>query len=196
MEQHISRGEWIYLFDSTLNAHGDTKKKNHLLAHLAICPECQAIYEKGKNLQMAVRRFSTISSQSASSPWNSAYQAVASPTRDNSDKSQAMGYLSIDIEILNKSAIFLEETLETTGCANKYALNMENHGQRMEDDGNALAMEMDSQNIKVFFSDNDVQMEAKLITEEAIIPLHFSGNVAEIPLPDTDYCTLDMVFHA
>ena len=196
MEQHIRKEEWFYLFNPELSVPEGTKKKNHLLAHISICPECRAIFEKGRNLQVSLRRYSAIKDQSATSLWGSEYQAVASPQQGDAEEAKASGYLSIDIEIQNNSAVFLEETLETTGCANKYALNAVDHGQRMEDDGNALTLEADNGRIRILFSDGDAQIEAKLITEEAIIPLHFSENVAESPLPAADYCTLDMIFHA
>lgn len=196
MEQHIRKEEWFYLFNPELSVPEETKKKNHLLAHISICPECRAIYEKGRDLQASLRMFSTIKDQSTSSFWGSEYKAVASPHQGDVEEAKVSGYLSIDIEIQNNSAVFLEETLEASGLANKYALNAVDQGQRMEDDGNALTLEADNGRIRIFFSDGDVQIEAKLITEEAIIPLYFSEKVAESPLPTADYCTLDMSFHA
>ena len=193
--RHITQEEWTALF-STPDPPEQKTFACRALAHIASCPECALLYEKGRDAQTALRRYAASLQLSApSEPLNSAYLAVAS--YDNRPKGQAVsGVLSVDIDIQGGRAVFVEDSLETAGFANRYAMNTEDGAARLEDDGGSLTLEAKGRSLKVFFSDPGVEASVRLITADGDTPLPLTGDTAQADLPDNDYCTLDIAFRA
>ena len=193
--RHITQEEWAAIFSTP----GPLEKKAfdcRALAHIASCPECALVYEKGRDAQAAVRRYAASLEESApAGTRDSAYLAVAS--YDNRGKDQAVsGVLSVDIDVQDGRAVFVEETLETAGFANRYAMNTEDGATRLEDDGGSLTLEAKGCSLRVFFSDPGVEASVRLITADGDTPLPLAGDTAQTDLPDNDYCTLDIAFRA
>ena len=192
-EKHISLEEWTAVFSQPPGREAQAALRSRILAHVSVCPACAAVYEKGRNAQAALRQYGRSLLGGREEYPDGAYQAVASHGM-GTNKQPASGSLSVDLDIQDGQAVFLEETLDTLGLANKYAMNLEDGGRRLEDDGGSLTMWTENGTIRLYYSDGTVRPSAKLITDEGEIPLVFTENEARALLPPDDYCTLDIAF--
>ena len=192
-EKHISREEWTAVFSQPRGRDAQAALRSRILAHVSVCPSCAAVYEKGRNAQAALRQYQRAVPEAREEYPDGAYQAVASHGI-GTNKQPASGSLSVDLDIQDGQAVFLEETLDTLGLANKYAMNLEDGGRRLEDDGGLLTIWTENGTLRLYYADGAVRPSAKLITDEGEIPLVFTENEARAPLPTDDYCTLDIAF--
>ena len=192
-EKHISREEWTAVFSQPRGRDAQAALRSRILAHVSVCPACAAVYEKGRNAQEALKWYERSVRGGRGEYPDGAYQAVASHGA-GTNKQPASGSLSVDLDIQDGQAVFLEETLDTLGLANKYAMNLEDGGRRLEDDGGSLTIWTENGTLRLYYADGAVRPSAKLITDAGEIPLVFTENEARAPLPPDDYCTLDIAF--
>ena len=193
MDQHISREEWTALFSNPYPGADRMRLQARVAAHLNGCAACRELYEKGRALQAAARAMAA-SGQSAAS--RSAFRAVADAEGPARAADGPLGRLCVCVDSGTDDAAFIEDTLETEGCANKYALNPEDDGRCLLDDGEALRLELRDGRVRVALGAGEPDAECRLLAEdeEAHVARASAGQAAEIELPPDSFCTLELVF--
>lgn len=188
-ENHISQAEWTQFFSARQHTAEHMKLQSRILMHAAHCDLCRGLYEKGLDLREAARAYADSAAPFAAD--DGAYRAVASAGSPQTAKKHG-GSLAVDIDA--GTGCFMEDSLETQGCANKYALNPEDGGARLVDDGGEMTLSLENGEVRVEIPEGKTQVTGQLLTQEGETALAFTQGKARAPLPAEDFCTLEMFF--
>lgn len=192
MSDHISKEEWLRFFSTKQDSDNDRDLRTKVIAHLSSCEECRNLYTSAMNVKRAVRDRATNVYKNSFSD-SAAFQAVASSVNDSlSHRKTCSGSLSVEILVHAGKASFQFDTLETSGCAEKYALNETQDKSSIVDDGDLLSIILKGRNIEVLFKDGAISPHAVLDSEDGSISLPFTNGLAVASLPVEGYCSLDI----
>lgn len=189
MNNHITEQEWQRYF-----AHGeneaDLQLSQRIHSHTKECALCAEFYKKAADLKQAAQAYADLFHLPEMD--ETPYAAVAA---FGAETGAERNLLSVAIDCDEGNAIFLEETLETTGAANTYAINTENDETCLQEDLQAFRLELMGTRLHI-------QLENKLIGNvQAVIrngiqamPITFEGNQGSILLPDNTLLHLEVAF--
>lgn len=187
--QHVTKEEWQSFF---MNRSSDAKLRSRLLAHVSTCAECRAFYTHASELSHAARAYSAaVACQSN----ESAYAAVASFSAPNS-RASAANVFSVDIDAGEDEVLFLADTVEVTGTARQFAVNPEQGGVCLREDGDAFTLHLTNRRLTI-------RVEAALCGkvaatlhsfDQAEQKLSFSGGEASAMLSLNDLYSLELSF--
>ena len=188
---HITQEEWVALYSARTGAAERMRLTGRVKLHIAGCPECAALYEKANDLRTAARM---LAESRAADENEDAFRAVASWQEPTASVSQGSLFVCVDNQ--PGRPVFLEETLEASGLANKYALNPEDGGQTLEDDGSALRLTLSEGGLTLCLREEGVTARFLLIREDGEEggSLASDGHPLRLPLPADDYFTLELTF--
>lgn len=189
-EQHIATQEWLIYFSDSGSAKERWDIQNKVSQHISVCPQCREFLDRALDLRRAAADLAE--SRTRMDDHHSAYSAVASDGSLPSSGARTGG-ITIGLDIRANEAFFLEDTLEAWGIGNKYGLNAEKQGRCLADDGGAFTAELTGKEIHVAFKDGNTQAQAALITDEASAPIALFQGTGAAPLPDENYCVLEIV---
>lgn len=193
-KQHISMMEWAWFYSGQKEGRGQFTLQQRVMKHLGICPECRKLYEKATALQDAASKIALLNSVDAR---EDAYLAVASGNTSQSNKAEIRGRLCVYIVSKRDHAQFVEGTWETSGFANRYALNAENDGRDLLDDGDSLRLYLRGDHLTIVLTEPNVICSYQLLPEtgeELRGTVNPNGAVTEIPLLQSQFLTLELVF--
>ena len=189
LSHHIDQETWALYFSDGLSAQERFAVQNRIMAHIAECPACNAFYEKAQAMRRAAQAYSEYLHTD-----EDAYQAVAS-YRIHEETQPSANWLSVDLEPYGTGWRFIEDSLETVGSADMLAMNPEDDGRTMADDGGDVRMSLSGQTLKVSFASNVLPARVKLLLEEEELVLPLRDGEAEGELPaGTELATLEITF--
>lgn len=191
---HVSRQDWMALFSAERRDANWMRLQDRVMAHVNECAGCRDLYEKGMALQAAARAAAGAAEQRCAG--ESAFRAVASADRPVRAADGPRGRLCVCVDSGAEEAAFIDDTLELEGCANKYALNPEEEGRRLLDDGGALCLELRDGQLLLALGDGEPRCECTLLAEdeEPRRAALEAGRRVGIELPPDSFCTLELVF--
>lgn len=194
-DNHISTSDWIAFFSGRGHAPGREELKRRILAHILVCEQCRAFYERSTELQRAASELAALSSSSTTD--SAAYLAVASP-EGIVPKRETEGSLCVCIDCQVGGAVFITDTLEQNGCAVKYAMNPECDDRILTDDGDALSLSLSNDSLSVTLSESAGTVNWQLFTDnpeqDQSGQLEGDGHPADISLPRDGLCTFEIRF--
>ena len=187
MTEHISTAQWTQFYSGTISE----TEKLRILQHAAECEECRKLMEKANDLRFALRRQQE--SVSLADSEGEEYRAVAGPSKP-SGKTGVTGFLSVQLVQGKNGYCFDEDSIESSGTGNKYAMNASEDARSLEDDGKALSLTIETDSVCVLMTDTGARGFVHLLTEDPDTPdLPLSPEV-RLALPPGGFCELEIVF--
>ena len=164
--------------------------KARILLHAASCAECRSLLEQIRSARTALHVFSDASLSRGTE--GGAFRAVASA--DGPHREHVSGFLSVDFGPVNGALRFDPDSLEDSGCAQKYALNPEQEDTVLADDLGALVLRLEGRELILTLSDGEPDASCRILTDEGdplVFPL--SGTCRQ-QLPEAGLYTLEITF--
>lgn len=189
INQHVTKEEWQSFF---MNKNVDVKLRSRLLAHVSACPECRAFYTHASELSRAARAYSAAAVCQSN---ESAYAAVASFSAPVS-RASAANVFSVDIDAGEDEAVFLADTVEATGTARQFAVNPEQGGACLREDGDAFTLHLTNRRLTIRVEDALCGKVAATLRsfDQADQNLSFSSGEASAVLSLNDLYSLELSF--
>lgn len=188
-KQHITMEEWQLYYKNHNSASNSLRSR--ILNHIILCPECRTFYDHANSLADAAHAVSTAS---RSAYIDDGYAAVASFSQPTAGKALKNTFV-VEIDADAGNAVFLDDTVETTGSARKYAVNVEGNGSRLSDDGGSFSMTLSGSTIHIHLDETlKGQVSATLRSYEHTEELSFLGCDSSATLPDDDIYILELTF--
>ena len=185
MERHITKEEWILYFNHEIGF----SDKLRLLRHVSECPSCRDIMEKGNDLRYALQM--NQSGGYGAGEEAGEYRAVAGEG-GAADSGNRAGYLSVMIRKLDNVLSFDEDSLESDGIANKYALNLS--GSEFSDDEKLLSLVLREGELHTAFHDPGVSAAIAFITDGDFCQPEPLKNDGVYPLQVSSFCKVEISF--
>lgn len=186
MHEHISKNEWIRFFAREM-ASGE---KLSVLRRCAECETCRKLLQAGQDMRFALR---SPTRDEIPASEEQAYRAVASPPNHSASKARR-GYLAVCLTQAGNGFIFSDDSLETSGWGNRYALNLSPDQKEYLDDGGALNLAITGSRIELQLKDPEVYASAVLLTDGLDEQSAILAPDADFRLPEGGYCELEITF--
>lgn len=189
INQHVTKEEWQSFF---MDSNSDAKLCSRLLAHVSTCPECRDFYTHASELSRAARAYSAVLAHQSN---ESAYAAVASFSAPVS-RASAVNMFSVDIDAGEDEVVFLADTVEATGTARQFAVNPEQRGTCLREDGDAFTLCLTSRRLTIRVENALCGKVAATLHsfDQADQELSFSGCEASAVLSLNDLYSLELSF--
>lgn len=188
MSEHINTNEWIKYF----SRKSTEEEKLQILRHVAECEACRNLMDKANDFRFALER-----RKQAGRPLFGAegmeYAAVAGiyPVSEISDED---GMLTVELIQTETGYLFAEDTLETSGVGEKYAINCSEDCRKLTDEGGALSVVIRDNQILLELNDIYVHASASLLSSQLNEPGVEITPQAILSLPEKGTCLLQIVF--
>lgn len=134
-KQHVTKEEWQLFFLNKKKGIRDVKLISRVLAHVAACPDCRALYEKANDLSCAASAYAAAIDRQE----ESGYAAVAAFSA-SAEQGGGDSVFSVEIDAEDGQAVFLADTAEATGAARQYAVNPEKESTCLQEDEHAFTL--------------------------------------------------------
>jgi len=190
-KQHITRDEWIQFYAASQPSQSNPSLQGRVLAHVAFCKECALIYKGARTLKNATANAFSVLGWNNHEDIDSAYLAVASDSQLNKRETQT-GYISVEIDGQEGLFRFVDDSVTTKGCANKYALNTEDDGLTLRDDFDAVILTIRDGKLILRLEDGSIHAQGVLHTLEKTQSLEKAGNMYIVALPQNALCFLEI----
>ncbi len=188
--QHVTMEEWQSFFVNH-SAQNNPALRSRILTHVMACPDCRAFYDKAGNTLRAANAYAAALREQAE---EDGFAAVASFDRP-SVKTSVPSKFTVDIDADGSKAVFLNDTVEATGAARKYAANSERDGTCLQEDGGAFTLTLDGTTLHIRTEDAlQGKVCACLRSFEHEQQMNFTGCEATASLPMDDIYILELTF--
>lgn len=191
--EHISERDWLRLLSAREHNKEWMQLQSRLMMHINACPDCKALYDAAVEVRDAAR---DLRGASARSEREDGYEAVASGAPWERTAPVSAGSLSVCIDQGADAAYFLEDTMETFGAANRFAMNMEEDGSCLEDDGGELRLSLKDGQLLVVLT-GGAKCRCRISIEgggELQGEIAADGSDNCFSLPEDSFCTLELIF--
>lgn len=189
-DQHVTMEEWqLFLIDQP--SKNTPALRSRVLAHVMACPDCRALYDKATALSRAA---SAYAAALRTQEEEDGFAAVASFSQP-APKSAAANTFTVDIDPEGGKAVFLNDTVEATGSARKYAVNPEKDDTCLQEDAGAFTLSLEGCTLHIRVeSALQGKVGACLRSYEQEQQLAFSGCEASATLSEDDIYLLELTF--
>ena len=187
-KQHVTMEEWQLFYMNASSGNKSLHKR--ILNHVISCPECRAFYDHANALADAANALARTSRPAQ----EDGYAAVAGMEMPLTKTAQT-NTLTVNIDVNADGAVFLDDTVETTGSARQYAVNAENDGTCLVEDGGAFTLTLQDGTL---FLHMEKELEGKI---SACVqsygneqPFSFENGIASVRLTEDEIYILEMTF--
>jgi len=190
-KRHITRDEWTQFYTVSQPSQSNPSLQGRILAHVAFCKECALIYKGARTLKKTPANAFSVLGWNNYEDIDSAYLAVASDSQLNKRENQT-GYISVEIDGQEGIFRFVDDSVITKGCANKYALNIEDDGFTLRDDFDAMILTIRDGKLILRLEEDSIHAQGVLRTLEKTKSLEKEGNMYIVALPQNALCFLEI----
>lgn len=189
--QHVTTEEWQLFFINNHSTQNDPSVRSRVLTHVMACPDCRAFYDKANNLSQAASAYAAALRGQEEEDGYAAVASFAQPAA----KAAASHTFTVDIDSDGSKAVFLNDTVEATGAARKYAVNTEQDGTCLQEDGDAFTLTLEGSTLHIRVeSALQGKVSATLRSFDQEQQITFTGCEAAASMPDDDIYILELTF--
>ena len=188
MAEHITANQWTRFFSGDLN----DQDRMQVLLHAAECEQCRKLMEKAGDLRYALAHRERTGADGADAE-AAEYRAVAG-IHQRSGASGHTGYISVQLVREGEKYLFSQESPETSGIGNMYALNLSADRRSLLDDGDALSLRIGDDSIFLHINTDQISGCVHLLSELSDTPDLKLCPEMRLELPRSGWCELEIVF--
>lgn len=190
-KQHVTKEEWQRFFLNKKKGVRDVKLISRVLAHVAACPDCRALYEKANDLSCAASAYAAAVNRQEEESGYAAVAAFSAPAEQEAGAS----IFSVEIDAADGQAVFLADTAEATGAARQYAVNPEKESTCLREDEHAFTLMLAGMRLTIRVEDDlEGRVQASLRRYGQARTLAFHGCEAAADLDGDDIYILELSF--
>ncbi len=186
MTQHISTNQWMRFFSRKSNG----SEKLFILQHVAECETCRALMDKANDFRFALDRQQK--SDRLFFTDDMEYQTVAG-VHPVPASIVTSGFLSVELIKAESGYLFSEDTLETSGIGNKFAMNCSEDHRKLSDDEDELSILIKGSQIIIENQNQNMHGSVHLLTELSDMQETRLTSTSQLTLPLSGPCELEII---